>query len=103
MFGAADCSTAPGTLVPSRITSPGRKWADNDRPAFYVTASYNNCIKQTNSRIFRCSDLDQAALLHSRFDEAGEQRMRRKRPRFEFGVELYADKPWMIGPFDNLG
>src|SRR3546814_798930 len=46
---------------------------------------------------------DQPALLHRRFDEAGEQRMRVKRLRFQLRVELHADKPRMIGPLDDFG
>jgi hypothetical protein len=35
--------------------------------------------------------LHQPALLHRRADERGKQRVRRKRPRFQLGVELRAD------------
>lgn len=34
--------------------------------------------------------------------EGFEQRVRKKGLRFELGVELYADKPGVIGHFDHL-
>src|SRR6266849_4617494 len=46
--------------------------------------------------------LHQPALLHRRLDKRGEQRVRRERPRFQLGVELHADKPGMVGVFDNF-
>jgi hypothetical protein len=35
-------------------------------------------------------------------DEAGEQRVRLERARFQLGVELHADEPGMVGDFDDL-
>src|SRR6266536_941206 len=45
----------------------------------------------------------QPALLHRRLDEGGKQRVRRKWPRFELGVELHADEPGVVFVFDHLG
>jgi len=47
--------------------------------------------------------LDEAGLLECRSDESGEQGVGIERLRLEFRVELHANKPWMIGSFDNLG
>ena len=35
-------------------------------------------------------------------NEGGEERMRRERLGFEFGMELAAEEPGMIGHFDNF-
>ena len=35
-------------------------------------------------------------------DECGEERMRFEGLGFEFGVELAAEKPWMLGRLDDL-
>src|SRR5438874_2050469 len=52
---------------------------------------------------FRGFVLDQPRLLHGRFDEAREQRMRLERPALELGMELDADEPRMVGPLDDFG
>ena len=41
-------------------------------------------------------------MLDRRADEGGEKRMRFERLGFEFGVELAAEEPWMVGRFDDL-
>src|SRR5665648_913460 len=48
------------------------------------------------------SELHQAALLHGGADEGFEQRMRLKRPRLQFGMELHADEPGMVRDLDDL-
>src|ERR1700754_738463 len=35
-------------------------------------------------------------------DEGGEERMRLERLRFELGMELAAEEPWMVRSFDDL-
>ena len=45
----------------------------------------------------------QPALRFRRRDEARKQRMRPKRARLEFGVELHADEPGVISELDRLG
>src|SRR2546421_4899266 len=46
--------------------------------------------------------LYQPALFHRRPDEGREQRVRRKRSRFQLGMELDADEPGMILVLDHL-
>src|SRR2546430_8513397 len=42
------------------------------------------------------------AVLASRADEPGEQRVRPRGPRLELGVELAADEPGVVGGVDHL-
>src|SRR3546814_3109260 len=49
-----------------------------------------------------CPALDQPALLHRRFDETREQRMRIERLRLEFRMELHPDKPWMVRALNDF-
>src|SRR3989449_4436582 len=42
------------------------------------------------------------AVLASRADEAGEQRVRPRGPRLELGVELAADEPGVVGELDHF-
>src|SRR3546814_900442 len=49
-----------------------------------------------------CPALDQPALLHRRFDETSEQRMRIERLRLEFRMELHPDKPWMVRALNDF-
>ena len=50
------------------------------------------------------SDLQALLMLRqSRFDEAGEQGMRRRRLGFELGVILHGQEPRMVGHFDDFG
>ena len=46
---------------------------------------------------------DQPGLVQRCGDKPGEQWMRIEWPAFQFGMELHAHEPWMIGPFDNFG
>src|SRR3546814_10846137 len=46
--------------------------------------------------------LNQPALLHRRFDESREQRMRIEWLRFELRVELDPDKPRMVGTLNDF-
>src|SRR5579875_2232342 len=52
------------------------------------------------TRIWRGSD--KARLPHRRTHETREQRVRRERFRFQFGMELHADEPRMLRIFDDL-
>ena len=46
--------------------------------------------------------LDQPRLLQRCADEAGEQGMWLEGPALQFGMELDADEPGMVGPFDDF-
>jgi len=48
------------------------------------------------------SALNEAGLLHSGRDEAGEQRVRIKRLGFQLRVELHAHEPGMIRPLHDF-
>ena len=47
--------------------------------------------------------LNQTALLHGGFDEAGEQGMRLEWAALEFGMELHADEPGMVWSLYDFG
>ena len=51
---------------------------------------------------FRGDAVAAVAIFHAGADERGEKRMRRKRLRFEFRMELAAQKPRMIGSFHDF-
>lgn len=51
----------------------------------------------------RAARSDQTRVFHRRAHEILEQGMRCEGFGFQFGVELHADKPRMIFPFDNFG
>ena len=55
--------------------------------------------KPRNTLPFR---LNQAGLFQRGTDKPGEERMGIEGARFQFRVELDADKPWMIRTFDNF-
>ena len=46
--------------------------------------------------------LHQTALVDGSPDKAREQRVRLERARLQFGMELYADEPGMVGVLDRL-
>src|SRR5215471_3169578 len=92
-----------GRHAPSGTSGNGTRPLDKARHA----PRFLPCRKR--SRLYgRClylrwlRRLHQPRLIDRSADERGEQRMRLEWPRFELRVELHADEPGMIWPFDNL-
>src|SRR5262249_48944092 len=52
--------------------------------------------------VWSANRLHQSRLLDRSADEGGEERVWRKRPRFQLGMELHADEPGMVRHLDDL-
>src|SRR6266446_5175506 len=65
------------------------------------TETWRGCMVLSATLKCHCG-LHQPRLVEGGLDERGEQRVRLEGLGFQLGMELHADKPGVVGDFDNL-